>query len=102
MILEQAILDVRLGEAAVFEAAVHEALPLIAASDSFLGLEVRPRAPIGLASSRRATSSRVEPLTDRLWRRLPRVQRFPPAEAVLTWVDPGDIAVTRVCPGTPN
>lgn len=42
MILEHAILDVRPGETAAFEAALAEALPLIAASDGFLGLEVRP------------------------------------------------------------
>ena len=42
MILEHAVLDVRPGEAAAFEAALDEALPLIAASDGFLGLEVRP------------------------------------------------------------
>ena len=41
MILEHAILDVRRGESAAFEAALDEALPLIAASDGFLGLEVR-------------------------------------------------------------
>jgi heme-degrading monooxygenase HmoA len=42
MILEHAVLDVRPGESAAFEAALDEALPLIAASDGFLGLEVRP------------------------------------------------------------
>ena len=42
MILEHALLDVKEGEGAAFEAALKEALPLIAASDGFLGLEVRP------------------------------------------------------------
>jgi heme-degrading monooxygenase HmoA len=41
MILEHAILDIRPGQADAFEAAMREALPLIAASDGFLGLEVR-------------------------------------------------------------
>ena len=42
MILEHALLDVKEGQGAAFEAALGEALPLIAASDGFLGLEVRP------------------------------------------------------------
>ena len=42
MILEHALLDVKPGQGAAFEAALAEALPLIAASDGFLGLEVRP------------------------------------------------------------
>lgn len=41
MILEHAILDVKPGLAAEFEAAMAEALPLISASDGFQGLEVR-------------------------------------------------------------
>ena len=40
--LEHAVLDVRDGESAAFEAALRDALPLIAASEGFLGLEVRP------------------------------------------------------------
>jgi heme-degrading monooxygenase HmoA len=42
VILEHAVLEVRPGQAAAFEAALDQALPLIAASDGFLGLEVRP------------------------------------------------------------
>ncbi len=42
MILEHAILDVKQDETDAFEAAMREALPLIAASDGFLGIEVRP------------------------------------------------------------
>ena len=42
MIVEHAILDVRDGQSAAFEAALAEALPLIAASDGFLGLKVLP------------------------------------------------------------
>lgn len=42
MILEAAILDVRPGQAAAFEAAMAEARPLIAASPGFEGMEVRP------------------------------------------------------------
>jgi len=42
MVLEHAILDVRPGESAAFEEALDEALPLIAASDGFLAVEVRP------------------------------------------------------------
>jgi heme-degrading monooxygenase HmoA len=42
MILEHAILDVKPGQADAFEAAMNEALPLISASDGFLGLEVLP------------------------------------------------------------
>jgi heme-degrading monooxygenase HmoA len=42
VILEHAVLDVRRGEEAAFEAAMREAAPLIAASPGFLGMEVRP------------------------------------------------------------
>jgi heme-degrading monooxygenase HmoA len=42
MILEHALLQVRPGEEAAFEAAMAEAKPLIAASTGFLGIEVRP------------------------------------------------------------
>jgi len=42
MIVEHALLSVRDGEAAAFEAAMHEAVPLIAASPGFRGIEVRP------------------------------------------------------------
>jgi heme-degrading monooxygenase HmoA len=42
MIIEQAILDVKPGEAAEFEAALRKALPLISATQGFIGLEVRP------------------------------------------------------------
>ncbi len=41
MIVEHAILDVGLGKAAAFEQTMRAALPLIAATPSFLGLEVR-------------------------------------------------------------
>ncbi|MCC2110922.1 MAG: antibiotic biosynthesis monooxygenase [Hyphomicrobiales bacterium] len=41
MILEHALLDVRLGEEANFEAAMRSALPLISATPGFLGLEIR-------------------------------------------------------------
>jgi heme-degrading monooxygenase HmoA len=41
MILEHALLKVRDGEEAEFEAAMFEAKPLIAASPGFLGIEVR-------------------------------------------------------------
>jgi heme-degrading monooxygenase HmoA len=41
MILEVAILDVRPGSEAAFEAAFAEARPLIASIDGFLGLELR-------------------------------------------------------------
>ncbi len=44
MILEHALLRVRAGQGARFEAALQEALPLIAASPGFLGIEVRPAA----------------------------------------------------------
>lgn len=40
MILEHAILNVNAGQHAAFEAAMKEAVPVIAASDGFLGLEV--------------------------------------------------------------
>ncbi len=42
MILESAILDVKPGEHAAFEAAMKKARPLIAATPGFLGIEVRP------------------------------------------------------------
>ena len=42
MILEHAILDVAPAEAADYEAAVNEALPLIAATPGFMRLEIRP------------------------------------------------------------
>jgi heme-degrading monooxygenase HmoA len=44
MIIEHALLEVRAGEEAAFEAAMAEAKPLIAASPGFLGIEVRPAA----------------------------------------------------------
>ena len=61
MILEHAILDVRPGETAAFEAALAEALPLIAASDGFLGLEVRPcvERPGAISSSSAGGASRT-------------------------------------------
>jgi heme-degrading monooxygenase HmoA len=42
MILEAALLSVRPGQGPAFEAALHEALPLIEATPGFLGLEIRP------------------------------------------------------------
>ena len=42
MLIEHALLQVRAGEEAAFEAAMAEAKPLIAASPGFLGIEVRP------------------------------------------------------------
>ena len=42
MILEHAILDVTPERRAAYEARLREALPLIAATPGFLGLEVRP------------------------------------------------------------
>ncbi|RDV02505.1 antibiotic biosynthesis monooxygenase [Sphingorhabdus pulchriflava] len=42
MVIEHALLQVRLGEEAAFEAAMAEARPLIAASPGFHGIEVRP------------------------------------------------------------
>ncbi len=42
MILEHALLDVSASETEAYEAALSQALPLIAASPGFLGLEVRP------------------------------------------------------------
>ena len=44
MIIEHALLQVRSGEEAAFEAAMAEAKPLIAASPGFNGIEVRPAA----------------------------------------------------------
>ncbi len=40
MIIEQAVLHIRTGESAAFEAAMAEAKPLIAASPGFHGIEV--------------------------------------------------------------
>ncbi len=42
MILEAAILNVKSGQAVAFEAAMAAARPLIAASEGFEGMEVRP------------------------------------------------------------
>ncbi len=42
MILEAAILNVKSGQGAAFEAAMAAARPLIAASEGFEGLELRP------------------------------------------------------------
>jgi heme-degrading monooxygenase HmoA len=42
VILEHALLDVKKAEAAAFESAMREALPLIAATPGFVDLEVRP------------------------------------------------------------
>jgi len=42
MILESAMLNVKPGQNAAFEATMAEARPLIAASPGFLGIEVRP------------------------------------------------------------
>lgn len=42
MILEHAVLNVKAGQGAAFEAALREALPLIAATPGFIDLEVRP------------------------------------------------------------
>ncbi|MEQ1547112.1 MAG: antibiotic biosynthesis monooxygenase family protein [Chakrabartia sp.] len=42
MIVEHALLQVRPGQEAAFEAAMAQAMPLIAASPGFLGIEVRP------------------------------------------------------------
>lgn len=42
MILEHALLQVRSGQEAAFEAAMTAATPLISASPGFLGMEVRP------------------------------------------------------------
>ena len=44
MIIEHALLQVRPGEEAAFEAAMVQASPLIAASPGFQGIEVRPAA----------------------------------------------------------
>ena len=41
MIVEHALLQVRVGEGAAFELALAQARPLIAASPGFLGMEVR-------------------------------------------------------------
>jgi heme-degrading monooxygenase HmoA len=42
MIVEHALLSVRDGQSAAFEAAMRQAIPLIAASPGFHGIEVRP------------------------------------------------------------
>jgi heme-degrading monooxygenase HmoA len=42
MILEAAILNVKPGQGAAFEVAIAKARPLIAASEGFEGMEVRP------------------------------------------------------------
>ena len=42
MIVEHALLSVRDGQSAAFEAAMQQAIPLIAASPGFVGIEVRP------------------------------------------------------------
>ncbi|MFT3988280.1 antibiotic biosynthesis monooxygenase family protein [Aestuariivirga sp.] len=42
MIVEQAILSIRAGQAQAFEEAMRQALPLISATPGFMGLEVRP------------------------------------------------------------
>lgn len=42
MIIEHAILDVEAGRSAEYEAALGEAVPLIAATPGFIGMEVRP------------------------------------------------------------
>jgi heme-degrading monooxygenase HmoA len=42
MIVEHGILNIRSGQSAAFEAALRQALPLIAATEGFLGIEVRP------------------------------------------------------------
>lgn len=44
MILEHALLHIRPGQSAAFEAAMREARPLIAASPGFVSLDVRPAA----------------------------------------------------------
>lgn len=44
MIVEHALLQVRAGQEAAFEAAMREAKPLIAASPGFIDIEVRPAA----------------------------------------------------------
>ncbi|MEG3125050.1 antibiotic biosynthesis monooxygenase family protein [Sphingomonas sp. GB1N7] len=44
MILEHALLHIRPGQSAAFEAAMHKARPLIAASPGFVSLDVRPAA----------------------------------------------------------
>jgi heme-degrading monooxygenase HmoA len=42
LILEHAILEVKPGQHAAFETAMQKAVPLIAASEGFLGIEVLP------------------------------------------------------------
>ena len=42
MITEHAVLDVKPGQSLAFEVAMRKAVPLISASDGFLGIEVLP------------------------------------------------------------
>jgi heme-degrading monooxygenase HmoA len=42
LITEHAVLDVKPGQAQAFEAAMRKAIPLISASEGFLGIEVLP------------------------------------------------------------
>lgn len=42
MILEHALLTIRPGQESAFEAAIRAAIPLIAASPGFQGIEIRP------------------------------------------------------------
>jgi heme-degrading monooxygenase HmoA len=42
MILEHAVLEIKPGRAPAFEEAMRQAVPLIAASDGFHGIEVKP------------------------------------------------------------
>ncbi len=42
MITEHAVLDVKPGQSVAFEAAMRKAVPLISASDGFLGIDVLP------------------------------------------------------------
>ena len=42
MITEHAVLDVKPGQALAFEAAIRKAVPLVSASEGFLGIEVLP------------------------------------------------------------
>ena len=46
LILEHAILRVKQGENAKFEKAMKQAMPLIAASPGFMGIEVRPASEV--------------------------------------------------------
>ena len=42
MILEQGILNIKTGQSAAFETALRQALPLIAATEGFIDIEVQP------------------------------------------------------------